>query len=187
MLAEHLERDDVEVALPRAAALVDDRQGEVFGVGEGGEGGDEHAGVAVADEEDVGAGAVHEGAVGGGLAVAVRQRRVVGLDGLPVEAGGDGGEAGGGEVLAGDGGGAGGGVGDGGDDDDGGDDAGGEADGDDGAAVAVEEGRDPDGVFEDLVAERGEGGGDEDRQGDGGEGAGSKVRVMTKMTGQCHR
>jgi len=53
-------------------------------------------GVAVADEEDAGAGAVDGGAVGDGLLVAVGEGAEVFVGVLPVESGGDFGEAGGG-------------------------------------------------------------------------------------------
>ena len=72
--AEHFERHDVEVALPRAAAHASTTDRVRCSVwARAVKAGMSMRGVAVADEEDVGAGAVHEGAVGGGLAVAVRE------------------------------------------------------------------------------------------------------------------
>jgi hypothetical protein len=135
------------------------------------EGGDEHLGVAVADEEDVRSAAADDGAVVDWFAEAVHECSFTTACVLPVEVFGDGGEAVGGGCLRGGGCGVGG-VDDGGDEQECGDDADGEAGGDDGAAVLVEESAGADWVFEELVAEGGEGGGEEGGDADGGEGGG---------------
>ena len=125
--------------LPGAAAADVDAEGEVFVLGDGGEGGDEHGGVAVADEEDVLAGAVHDRATLDGTVEAFDEVLVgVFVGGAPVEVGWDGCEAGGVDVGVGcaEGGvGCVGGVDEFGDEDECADDADGESGDDDGEAV----------------------------------------------------